>query len=521
MKRSYLDMQNDEQSMPSNNQIINEMPESINVINNILDDVNNMNLIQTDANNEVKNVNKVEEAINDEWNEMKLCQKRGIIQDMVKIIMAPINKIKTAFTTQPQPPIRSFIPATNIACLFISKHGGYDVFKNYETKTLEIQTELCPVENLIRYQYTPLGACGWGDIYTDYEYFWDSYKKLEFMTNQSLTIEDKRKMSITQLNSLVPLLSEHYDIITDFYKRQMLKKEYGEPKICNNIHKSNKITMIHKNHLLLNKKYHIETNDNIENIKLTSGILIMYDLTFKLPDIFFEPGTEFQEIPTPIYELKILTDKINNNIYQLTFKHGTYNNNGTISYTGLTELTSCPYFMLFLKLYEMGPKSDTVAEFKYNSSFQNPVTMTEVHLNYGLSLDNKNNVYNEDILKKIKDNNIINKENIKKPKEERTKLYKIDNILDVKEKRMMVYNVNSIQLYNYLKNVNTVINLDFTCSAFDITNRTRKKESIYLTKRFRTAYTEKRITGGKKSRRKQHKQSKKKKSTTYKKYKKI
>lgn len=497
MKRSYSDMQNNEPSM----KIQNEMPDTINIIENILDHINdNPNIIQTDTNNEVKNVNEVEEVINDEWNEMKQCQKRGILQDMLQIIIAPINKINTLFAQAPvqsQSPVQSqppaLIPASNIACLFISKHGGYDVYKQLNDKKVEtfiIQTEVCPVENLIRYQYAPHGSCGWGNLYTDYEYYWDSYKLLEFMTNPSLSIEEKRNKSIEQLNTLVPILSEHRDTVTDYYKVNKEKKYYAEPKICTNIHKSNKLTVIHKNQLFLNKNYQIDTSKYMNNIKMSSGILIMYDVTFKLPELFFEPGTELQEIPTPINEFKMLIDNLTNKRYVFSFKHGTYNNNGTISYTGSTELMSCPYFLLYLKLYELGPKSDTVDEFAF----------TDIELKYGISLDNKKNIYNDIVMNKIKN----------RKTNEIT-----DSILDIKEKRMMVYEINNIHVYSYMKHVNTVINLDFTCSIFNVQNRKKMLRTKYGKNKLRTLtgvitnkFIKKNVTGGKTKRKQRNKKRK-------------
>lgn len=386
-----------------------------------------------------------------------------------KIIVQPFDESLSKFTSMPDP--------TSVAVLFISKHGGYAVNLNREKldengkPTLDLEAIPCPVMNLIRYQYTPLGTCSWTpEQMTVIEKFNDFKRLLEGRILSLYDIDPDAIPTIitSALNSIAEQKKASPTMKIDYHTEFGINLNIGEKKFCDRISQSNKVTKIGYGDLLLTKMYQIDTNKYEQK---PSGVLIMFGLTFKLPDIFFQ-----EDNITPINELKLLYEGIDKGEFKPNVTHGIYDEfEGTITYREETELTSCPFFMLYLKLTKIGPghynatKDGTVFDY-----LKQPIIISETdgpiyELVEGISLKN------------------------------------FDTYPEI---HLMVYDVDSKDIYGYFKYVNTVVNIDLSCSSFEYHNEILEgdyyKEYIdKLPETLEKKYPP--VTGGKRKTLKKHK----------------
>lgn len=381
---------------------------------------------KSEDNLETELVTKLEnEAVND------LVRKNNLFKDIFNISLTSISKVLKIFTSVP--------PPETIVVLFITKHGGY-IVNSTKNDRLDISTIPCPVKNLIRYQLAPHGTCSWGTVKSDYNNF-NIFHKI--LSEGELT----ENIVLNKLKRIPEILIKTPDITTDFFKQQNITKKIGEEKITKKIHLSNQINSINYGDLLLNKVYQLDNSN-----KKISGILIMFTVTFLLPDIFFENYSNMTR----------LNDVINSSP-NYVYKIGIYNDdNKTITYNANTELTSCPYFQLYTELWD-GVKPKLLDAVSLDNAGINTQTLMDTH-----------------------EQPLI---------------------------RPMIYEIESDILYTYFQYVNTLVNIDLSCGSFMYPENVIKTEAIInnfnkLQRFFGTIqrrYVKKGIRGGKRKTLKKHK----------------
>ncbi len=241
-----------------------------------------------------------------------------------------------------------------IAILFMNNHGKYNIDENLEYDIIK-----CPVNKLIRYQYSPYGTCA----LVSHETFLSNYVNVHNalisptsdMADGYTSIKNETKI-VQKLRLLGEELKRGEHIAKDFYKINNLKRKFLGQTMINtkeNIEKSNKVFIDLLGQELINKTYEIhketakkEPDDTLsetsltENktnvVKILNGVSVLFNVTFRLPDIFFTNHK--------LDELKV---RISSFVYPI----GIYNDlTHEITYMANTELLSCPFFWLFIEL---------------------------------------------------------------------------------------------------------------------------------------------------------------------------
>ena len=241
---------------------------------------------------------------------------------------------------------------------------------------------------------------------------------------------------------------QNVEITRDYYKEKNKQIERGEKKLCENVDKSNKIIKNEYGNLYLQKSYE---NSCAE----CSGVLIMFNVTVKLPHCFFDENNN------AVLELTNLNDNLIQN--PLTYRIGVYNEHQhTITYEEGTELLSCPFFMLFLKL-RLNSANLINLDFKWFKPPKYKHTRNQIYnLKTGTSFENM-------------------------------------IVSDMESRQMLKYFTNS-QIFEYFQEADTLINLDLTCGAFVIPRdiiATKSKEISRFPNTVENRYIKKNIYGGK------------------------
>jgi hypothetical protein len=345
---------------------------------------------------------------------------------------------------------------TSIAVVFITKHGGYEVFNDSVKKRLTIESFPCPVKNLIRLQLAPHGTCSWATPSTNFRDFSNIYCNL-LKTNipQFHRVEAEQQplnaVNDQMIQTIIHSLNESAKFITstelcttDYHAIQGNSPAVGEHKICEKLKYAGKTRQNQLGDLLLNKEYQID----LEKTK-TSGILIMFKVSFKLPDIFFTDG----EPSVPVDSFADLLSSLSSPVPVFAYKIGVYNNvNKTITYNAMTELMSCPFFQLYVKLFEQKytnghPKYDTIE--KDGISFDNGAYLQDMRP-YGNITGNIVGIdCNDPATQSHRDSPTYFSRYTTRP---------------------MLYEVNTKILYSYFQYSNTFVNIDLSCSFFIFTD---------------------------------------------------
>jgi hypothetical protein len=290
------------------------------------------------------------------------------------------------------PELFLYIP-TGTVFLFIARHGIYQI------PNIKYHIAPCEVNNLIMYSHAPKGACSWSNHHLDVCRYTRLYNDLR-------DVSDVTQSNIESLTSKLNTLARNNQCDVNYHETQQVAVRYPNRDIYFHSDDANRITFSHLGDYIVNKMYVTETEKN-----LTSGVAILFDITFRLPDIFFKSDKN----------RTILNNALSVN-WQKNFKTGIYNESTQmITYEKNTELLSCPYFIAYLTL------------------FYRTVTIVDA---YSI----------------------------------------VDSIDDrtgpITVRRKMLYNCYSYDIYSYFKYVNTVVNIDFSCGAFDVINPDKETKII-------------------------------------------
>jgi hypothetical protein len=247
----------------------------------------------------------------------------------------------------------SSLPKKNeIAIIFVANHGGYHINNKLGIKIIE-----CPIKKLIRLQYSPYGTCSWSsniDRINNYVNLHNTFNnRLTSSTSDSLEISKthnehvlivpqnptgytsiKDKHLILEKLSLIGEQNKGTDVIVeDFYTKTKTKpNKFGESKINLNAKKSNKVLENSLGDKLYDKLYDVSNDGELR------GISVLFNVTFKLPDICFTPENELK-----------LTQLLQN--APPSYLIGRYNTTTSeITYIANTELLSCPFFKMFAEI---------------------------------------------------------------------------------------------------------------------------------------------------------------------------
>jgi hypothetical protein len=406
-----------------------EMVKQMNIINTIIEGV-------TDT-----DIEAVEDKIDDkQTKEDKTLMRKGALFETLKNkFKAFINKIYPLHTFSQLP------TNTSIAVVFITKHGGYDVEKDKKTNRFTIETVPCPVKNLIRLQLAPHGTCSWANPESNFRDFSYIYCKLtnasipqfhKFKEPQQPLIpvnDDMLKLIINELEKSATILTSMEQCITDYHTEQGKPLSVGEKRISKKLQCAGKVRGNKLGDLLINKEYQLDLSGDT-----TSGILIMFNVTFKLPDIFF-----IDDNTTPVDLFTALLTQINSSPIT-AYKIGRYNRaDNTITYDAMTELMSCPFFQLYVTLFENISKPQENGMNNFAGIIKND----------GISFDNSFYTRQYDGMVTNIDCSLIDS-------------FSYPQITLSSEKRPMLFEVNTKILYSYFQYCNTFVNVDLSCGSF-------------------------------------------------------
>jgi hypothetical protein len=381
--------------------------------------MNDNNLIH--LNNIVSTVNRdIASAKNGNYIQTKLDNPYIFIKNNMGLL---INKIEP-FTQSP----------SGTVCFFITRHGGYDI------TNLKYNIETCEVNNLIRYTYSPKGTCGWSNHFFDINNYKILYDTLNNITNYDEII--------TKLDILANINKSSKRTITDYHELYNHSVKPLNEKLCKSKN-HNRIFLNNLGDVILNKFYETDNKDNV-----TSGVAILFDITFRLPDIFFASNENIallDNILTAPWQ-KYLSKQHNayywfntetgerswqNPSIKLGFKTGIYNKRTQmITYESNTELVSCPYFIEYVKL------TNKITTFNNSKSIVDDLNVEDPEATY---------INNSEIPTGLK--------------------------------RKMLHYFTSNDIYGYFKYVNTVVSIDYSCGSFKTRNEIDYKnidESVRL-----------------------------------------
>lgn len=205
-----------------------------------------------------------------------------------------------------------------IVFLYIATHGMYPVMDDFTYDIFH-----CPVSKVIRLQYAPLGTLA-----------------TMFGISEELSIQidltDALAPTLTDVNVKQSILNKLFEIANNNKKDPKMLLNYPpdpleERLMRRNIHKSNTVITNKLGEQMLNKLYLVDSSG--EGL----GITILFDVTFKLPDIFFSENIESFNY---LVEQEIIGQRF--------LTKGNYNKETReITYYANSELLSCPYFHVF------------------------------------------------------------------------------------------------------------------------------------------------------------------------------
>jgi len=302
---------------------------------------------------------------------------------------------------------------TGTVFLFIARHGGYDI------PDMKYQILPCEVNNLITYTHAPKGTCSWGHHDLDVCRYTDLYDKLRDVSDVTPSNIDIVKGILNGIS----IKNQCNDF--DYHEKYQLAVRYPNTNIFNSSD-TNRITFSHFGDYIVNKRYTTETKKD-----LTSGVAILFDITFRLPDIFFNSDENMSILNAVLISLSWQKNlsKTHNAYYWFNTrtgdrtwndptktgegmwtKTGIYNETTQmITYEKNTELLSCPYFIAYVKLL-YGDFSDNIVDaYSIVDNKTGPITV----------------------------------------------------------RRKMLFKCYSYDIYSYFKYVNTVVNIDFSCGEFN------------------------------------------------------
>jgi hypothetical protein len=370
-------------------------------LDTIMNKIKNKNVEgnQFEAANDVNELNNIVNSVNSNLNYIKQHKKLPTNKDNDK----PYKYIQKNMGILVKDEVKPFAEnPSGILFLFITKHGGYEIV-NFKYKI-----DLCEVNNLIRYTYAPKGACSWGshpsNVY-DYKELHDSLKNLNNYTD-----------ILTELNLLADC-NKKSDLIKNNYREiNGMKKDILEKDICKT-KTHNKIFTNNLGDFIINKSFSLHLDND-----MTSGFVILFDVSFRLPDIFFAKEENIDLI-------KDILKKEN----RFRFKIGKIDiPSKTITYEGNTELTSCPYFKAYLHF--SGANWSLTPAYSLSDDFD------------------------------LIDGELIPKDPV--------------TISPKGTSRGMANYVTSKDIYGYFKYVNIVVNIDYSCGSFVAYNTLNKVNSF-------------------------------------------
>jgi hypothetical protein len=330
------------------------------------------------------------------------------------------------------------------AFIFISKHGTYEL-----EDSLEFDIISCPIANLIRFQYSPIGTCSFGSFKTDIPTYFHLYNEFKNPnTNIIQTLEN-----IGEQNKCSNYITQDY---VEIHKTGL---DPFEKKICKT-RTNNKIIENKFGDLLLNKTYQVDTKPYD-----VSGIAILCNVSFILPDIFFN-GNNKNKLD------RLIEDLIHN---PPQFRIGIYNDTTRkITYESNTELLSCPFFLLFYKLL-----NDINVVKNEAMSITDELDFSDMTNEYVLPTHIGNSPRGTP--------------------------------------RYMIFEVNSYTIYNYFQYVNTLVNIDYSCGYIELSEeqQTRlkkmgKEKAEIKRKKTLRKLTDMGVSGGSKTKRNKTKRNKNK-----------
>jgi hypothetical protein len=227
--------------------------------------------------------------------------------------------------------IRAIHRPMNNVFLFVLKHGGYKINQDYAYDIVK-----CPVQHLIRLQFAPLGACTvlLSDADGGQQLYPTLLEEKDQLTNPKLSEADilKRMTEIADIGKNLKMAK----VVPEDVELFVLP---GQRKMNDHLDESNIIVETRLGDNMLNKIYTIEL-DPIHPDHRFCGIPVLFDVTFKLPDIFKHNAPQLEALITHLSSYP-----------PRPFSIGEYNaTTGEITYRAETELLSCPYFEYFLFL---------------------------------------------------------------------------------------------------------------------------------------------------------------------------
>jgi hypothetical protein len=324
-----------------------------------------------------------------------------------KPIMDTINKL-TTFVRQFFTPFQETPKQT--AVIYIANHGGY-----YFENNLLFKTFKCPILNSIRLKYSPFATCAWNTLPNQIQQITNIITNLKDVATNKSNITDSPCAIVENIKHIKEYNLSHPFLRQDQGKITNTKPDAEELKIHHNIKSSNEIVVNEVGDLIVNKTYITDINND------PSGIFFLFDVEFRLPDVFFELQNESE-----LNKLTEFTNGINNAESRFEEKIGKYSigkyntTTKTIKYNANTELLSCPFFMLYLNFVFVN-NDDNIVKAISLSEYINATTETIISY------------------------------------------------------REMIYKVDSVHIYNYLKYVNVFVNLDYSCAALMFPNEIKEK----------------------------------------------
>jgi hypothetical protein len=445
----------------NNNILINTIDE----LNNVVENVNrNITDIQIDNNSQSLN-NFIDEVdinicrdnynsnVNNRYNSMEIdddnnkCVSKSGIISIFKNIYKNVHEFIQRF------PLKRFQDEpSGTAFIIISRHGGYDLNKKKHTNQknvyLDIDVINCPVPHLYRLISAPIAACSWGNDDFDIDQYVASYTYLEEFRNNNDNIDvDRLKNALEDISNYN---NAHYNFIKDIHSENQMKLGSFEKKIC----KMKNSNLVIENRLgdrILNKQYQAD--------KYTlSGIVIMFNITFRLPDILFEthPLNFFSKLEKRATKLKVDNDQ--------KFRQRVDIVNKTITYKANTELLDCPIFNLYVNIL-------------INQKGYNNIT---VFIKEAPSFSDYLNI-----------NEILRPQNVRNNFETFTEY--IDGVRDFvsppadriaknsypKGRRHLIYELDNFLLYSYFQYLKNLVHIDLSCGSLMLNDFLDKNPKQY------------------------------------------
>jgi hypothetical protein len=214
----------------------------------------------------------------------------------------------------------------NIVVIYIANHGNYDVNNEFKYKIIE-----CPVKKLIRLQYAPYNTCAWADNALRLTTYDNLRRELSVNFYDSITDESEIIHRLTVIGEKNKTAQE---ITEDNYAQKGIELGIADETKINleeNIKKSNAVLTNYFGDELIDKRYNIDHTD-------LRGIPILFNVTFRLPDIFFS-NSDLKNYLTSVIQP------------QRNYLIGQYNESTQeITYMANTELLSCPFFSMFANI---------------------------------------------------------------------------------------------------------------------------------------------------------------------------